>query len=263
MPVTQKATVKVSTDLLRAALASVLPHAKRTKKDEDIILHRVRLTFANGKVFIMATQGKTTALVRLAYIDDTRGDLWEPEDGPMILDLPPIDVRFLKQWMATAAVGDDEDKITTITLDRHQGEAEFELIGTTNEGQRHVFVWGDHHDLFPDVVTITNQALMQAAGEALPARPLVQDSKLINLFNQAGSQYGAPLRWRATGTRDTAGGFVVECGPSFTGTISTDPGGDEGVRRHARWSQDTIADLSVDPSDARVDAPEPDVLASV
>jgi hypothetical protein len=246
MPVTMEATVKLGTDELRAALVAVLPHAKRTKKDEDVIMHRVRCVFGNGKALVMATQGQTTGLARLDYIDDTRGDLWDPEDGPMVVDLWPENVRLLKQWMAAKAVGDDEDKVTAITVNRKIGEVEFEMIGTTNAGERHAFNLHHPADLFPDVADITKQALMGAAGESLPARTLVQDGKLIGLFNAAATQYKQPLRWRATGTRDTAKGFVVECGPSFVGTISSDPGGDEGVRRHSRWSQDMIAGLSVD-----------------
>jgi hypothetical protein len=256
MPVTMECTVKIGTDELRAALGSVLVHAKRTKKDEDVILHRVRLILGNGKAVVVATQGQTTGLSRLAYVDDSRGEIWEPEDGPIIVDLWPENVRLLRQWTAAKAVGDDADKVTAITINRNIGEVEFELIGSTNAGERHAFILNAPHDLFPNVPHLTSQALMQAAGESLPSRSLVQDGKLIGLFNAASVQYKAPLRWRATGTRDTAGGWVVECGPSFTGTISSDPGGDEGVRRHSRWSQDMIAELSVDLSAALVEGSE-------
>jgi hypothetical protein len=256
MPVTMEATVKLGTDELRAALVSVLVHAKRTKKDEDVIMHRVRCIFANGKALIVATQGQTTGLCKLDYVDDSRGDLWDPEDGPMVVDLWPENVRLLAQWMSAKAVGDDQDKVTSITINQTIGEVEFELIGTTNAGERHVFNLNPPAELFPNVPEITNKALMQAAGESLPARDLVQDGKLINLFNAASTQLKQPLRWRATGTRDNAGGFVVQCGPSFVGTISSDPGGDEGVRRHSRWSQDMIAGLSVDLSAAQVEPTE-------
>jgi hypothetical protein len=248
MAVTTEATVKIGTDALRAAFVAVLPHACRTKKDDDLPLHRVRMILANGKAFVCATQGKTTGLSRLSYMEDSRGDLWEPDDGPIILDLLPENVRLLKQWMAAKAVGDDDDKATGITVDLKAAEAEFELIGSTNAGERHVFQLGEPEALFPDVVKITAAALMQAAGESLPARSLVQDGKLIGLFNAAGVQYQAPLRWRATGTRDTANGFVVECGSAFVGTISTDTGGDEGTRRHTRWTQETISALTDDPT---------------
>jgi hypothetical protein len=248
MTVTMNATMKVQLPAFRAALVSVLPHAKRTKKDEDLVLHRIRLVYANGSVFVTATNGSTTGLDKVSYIadGDTRGTLWEPDDGPMIVDLWPEQVRLLKQWITTKAVGDDDDMVVSAAVDLKTHEVEFETIGTTNAGERWSVPLQDPHTGFPDVVDITVRALTAAAGESLPARSLVQDGKLIGLFNAASVQHHAPLRWRATGTRDNANGFVVECGPSFVGTISSDPGGEEGVRRHSRWSQDMIAGLSTD-----------------
>jgi len=246
MTVTMEATMKVQLPAFRAALGSVLPHAKRTKKDEDLVLHRVRFIYHLGRMFVVATNGSTTGLDKVSYIPDgdTRGDLWEPDDGPMIVDLLPEQVRLLKQWTATKAVGDDDDMVISTTVSLGTKEVEFETIGTVNAGERWNLPLIEPHTGYPDVVDITMRALTAAAGESLPARSLVQDGKLIGLFNAASVQHHAPLRWRATGTRDTANGFVVECGPSFVGTISSDPGGEEGVRRASRWSQEMIAGLS-------------------
>jgi hypothetical protein len=244
MSVTTKATVKVRTPELRAALASVFPHRKRTKKDDDIALHRVRLTLANGKLYAAATQGTTTALAKMSYVDDSRGNLWEPDDGPLVVDLQPRQVLLINQAFSAKADGDDEgaDLLTAITVDT-KDEVEFENIGGLNSaGERLTFPYTDPHELFPDVIEITGRALAEAAGESERAKTLKQDGKLIDLFKAAGTQYGAPLRLRATGTSEAALGFVVECGSQFVGTISS-MRGDEGTQRDSKFTTDWLFDL--------------------
>lgn len=234
MAVTTKCTVKVETGSFRAALAAVAPHAKRTKKDDDLAMHRIRLVLANGVMFVTATNGKTSGLSRLSYVEDSRGTLWEPDDGPFVIDLSPAHVKLIRQWLAAKAVGDDVDMLVAITPDLKEDEVEFEAIGTQNEGERYTIVYPEAHELMPDVVAITGQALAGAGPSN--DRVLVQDAKLIGLFEEAGTQYGAPIRIRPTGDTDTAG-FVVECGAAFTGTIASDTGGDEGRRRNAEYTQ--------------------------
>jgi hypothetical protein len=246
MTVTTKATVKVRTPDLRAALASVYPHRKRTKKDDDIALHRIRLTLANGKMYAAATQGTTTALAKMSYVEggDTRGNLWEPDDGPLIVDLQPRQVLLINQAFSAEADGDAEgaELLTAITVDTFD-EVELENNGGLNSaGERLVFPYAEPHELFPDVIELTGRALAEAAGESERAKTLKQDGKLIGLFQAAGDQYGAPLRWRSTGTSEAARGFVVECGSAFVGTISSTQD-DEGVRRDSKFTTDWLFDL--------------------
>lgn len=239
MSITTECTVKVQLLHLRAALGAVLPHAKRTKTGEDVALHRVRLTLANGHMFVTATNGTTTALARIRYDDDSRGNLWEPEDGPIIFDLLPAEVRLARTWLQPKAVGDDDDMIVSLTTTR-DGESEWEAIGTQNEGSRHTFAGMEISDAFPDLVELNGRAVAEAPGETSRSRDLVQDAGVLALFKAAGAAYNSPICVRPTG--GDQGGFVVTCGPAFAGTVSSDTGGDEGKRRRAADTQ-TMLDI--------------------
>lgn len=250
---TTHATMKVETPSLRAAFASVYPHHKRTKKDDDRILHRVRLIFGEGKLVVVATQGTTTGLAKLTITDDSRDGQWQPEDGPMIVDLQPRHVPWLNQWFSVKAAGDDVDQLIGITVDTLAGEIEFELIGALYAtGERVRLQFDEPADGYPDVPALTVRALAEAAGKSEPARTLVQDGQVLELFKAASTQYKAQLRIRATGSGEHARGFVVEAGGAFTGTVSSETGGDEGVRRHAQWSQEML--LALEPAPTLVPA---------
>lgn len=237
MSITTECTVKVQLTSLRAALGAVLPHAKRTKTGEDVALHRVRLTLANTHMFVTATNGTTTALARMTYTDDTRGNLWEPEDGPIVFDLLPSEVRLARTWLQPKAVGDDADMLVSLTTIR-DGESEWEAIGTQNEGSRHTFAGMEISDAFPDLVELNGRAVAEAPGETSRSRDLVQDGATVALFKAASTAYNTPLCWRPTGGEQ--GGFVVTCGSAFAGTVSSDTGGDEGKRRRAQDVQQML-----------------------
>lgn len=238
MTITNQCTVKVQLTSLRAALGAVLPHAKRTKTGEDIALHRVRLTLANSHLFVTATNGTTTALARMTYTGgtdgDTRGNLWDPDDAPILFDLLPAEVRLARTWLQPKAVGDDEDMLVSLTTTR-DGESEWEAIGTANEGSRHVFAGMEISESFPDLVELNGRAVAEAPGESSRSRDLVQDGATLALFKAASAAYNSPLCWRPTGGDN--GGFVVTCGSAFAGTVASDTGGDEGKRRRADDTQ--------------------------
>jgi hypothetical protein len=248
MTVTTTATVKVRTPELRAALAAVFPHRKRTKRDDDIALHRVRLILANGTAYVGATQGTTTALARMKYLPlkdggDTRGNLWEPDDGPLVVDLRPDVVKLWLQMFAAARMGKDEDlePITAITYSHDDGEVEFENIGGgQSAGERFVIALDDPHELFPDLIDMTGRALAEADATNAP-RVLKQDPKVLALFKDAGQQYGAPVRIRPTGNAPGSG-FVIECGSAFVGTVSSEQG-DEGTKRDGQLTLDWLNEL--------------------
>jgi len=237
MAPTMECTVKVQLLQLRAALGAVLPHAKRTKTGEDVAIHRVRLTLANGSMFVSATNGTTTAIARVAYAGpdgDSRGNLWEPEDGPIVFDMLPAEVRLARTWLQPKAVGDDADMLVSLTTVRG-GESEWEAIGTQNEGSRHTFAGMEISDSFPDLVELHGRAVAEAPGETSRSRDLVQDGATVALFKAASVEYRTPLAWRPTGGDD--GGFVVQCTSAFVGTVASDTGGDEGKRRRAQDTQ--------------------------
>jgi hypothetical protein len=248
MTVTTSATVKVRTPELRAALAAVFPHRKRTKRDDDIALHRVRLILANGTAYVGATQGTTTALARMKYLPlkdggDTRGNLWEPDDGPLVIDLRPDVVPIWAQIFGAARQGKDEDldPITAITYDLNRAEVEFESIGSgKTAGERYTINLEEPHELFPDLIDVTGRALAEADATNGP-RTLKQDPGVLAMFKAAGDAYGAPARIRPTGSAPGSG-FVIECGSAFVGTVSSEQG-DEGTKRDNQLTLDWLGEL--------------------
>jgi hypothetical protein len=251
MTVTTTATVRVRTVELRAALAAVFPHRKRTKRDDDIVLHRVRLILANGTAYAGATQGVTTALAKMKYMPitggldtgDTRGNLWEPDDGPLVIDLRPDVVKIWLQMFAAARMGKDEDldPVTAITYSFAMREVEFENEGGgTASGERFTIPLADPAEQFPDLIDISGRALAEADSTNQP-RVLKQSADVVKLFEQAGKQYGAPLRFRQTGSAPGSG-FVVECGSSFVGTMTSEQG-DEATKRDGQLTLDWLNEL--------------------
>lgn len=253
MTVTNRATVRVQTQELRAALASVLPHRKRTKTGDDIALHRVRLILANGTLYAGATQGTTTALARMKYLPitgsadttgDTRGNLWEPDDGPIVIDLRPDRVQVWLQLFAASRMGKDEElnPVTAIFWSRDRNEVEFENEGGgATSGERPVFPLEEPHEMFPDLIDITGRAVAEAEATNQP-RVLKQDPTVLAMFKAAGDQYAAPVRVRPTGSVPGSG-FLVECSSAFVGTMASQHG-DEGDRRDKQLSLEWVRELN-------------------
>lgn len=231
---TTRCTVKVGTTELRQALKSVHAHHRKTKKGADEAQHRVRLILANGTMFVAACNEESTALAKLTYIEDSRGNLWEPADAPLVVDLQPRHVPLLTAWVSKKAVASDIDQVIAITADAVQGEVEFEDIGgLMSFGERVTYQFGNPNDAFPDVVAISDKALNEVAGSGERHKDLVQHGEIIARFAMASKQYGSQLRIRATGSAESRG-FVVQCGPSFIGTVTSRHGDDDGLKTRDR-----------------------------
>lgn len=240
MAVTRKATVKVGTTEVRHALKSVYAHHNKTKTDDGIANHRVRLILANGHLFVAATNGTTTGLARVPYVEDSRGDLWDPDDAPLIVDLQPRHVPILLQQFKAKAAETDMDQLIAITADVAAGECSFEDIGGLwSNGERQTFQIDEPHQLFPDIIGTTGTALAAVAGQAERGKPLVQDGKILALFKDATVQYGMPLQIRSTGSVESRG-FVVQCGPSFIGLVSSMHSDEDGMKNRDKWSMDWL-----------------------
>jgi hypothetical protein len=232
MTATTKATIKVGTTELRSALKAVHAHHRKGKRDDAVAQHRVRLTLANGTLFVAACNEQSTALARITLVEDTRGNLWEPEDGPLLVDLQPRHIPLIAAWVSSKAVASDIDQLIAITADVKKGEVEFEDIGGLwSEGERVIYGFDPPNEAFPDVIGISGRALAEVSGASERAKPFVQNGDVIKLFSVASKQYGADLRIRATGTAsDAQSGFVVQCGPSFIGTVASRHGDDDGLK---------------------------------
>lgn len=231
---TTKATVKVGTTELRQALKSVHAHHRKGKKADAQAQHRVRLTLANGTLFIAACNEQSTALAKMQYVEDSRGTMWEPTDAPLIVDLQPRHIPLIAAWVSSKAVASDVDQLIAITVDVRAGEIEFEDIGGLwSEGERVTYTFDPPHESFPDVIDLTGKALNEIAGAGERHKDLVQHGDVIKLFATASTQYDAPLRIRATGSAEQRG-FVVQCGHGFIGTVTSRHGDDDGLKTRDR-----------------------------
>lgn len=240
MTVTTVATVKVGTADLRHALKAAHAHHNKHKKDDNVAEHRVRLTFANGTLFVGASNGTSTGLAKVTYVEDTRGTLWEPDDGPMIVDLQPRHVPLVLQQFKSKAAASDVDQLIAIDVNLDDEVIDFtDIGGLWSDGESVRFGLQEPHELFPDIIDITGQALAAVAGESERAKALVQDGRILALFKDAAIQYGAPLQIRATGSAEQRG-FVVQCGPSFIGTVSSRHNDDDGLKNRDKWTQEWI-----------------------
>jgi hypothetical protein len=244
MTVTTKTTVKVGTADLRHALGAAKSHVGKVKKDDGIITHRMRLILANGTLLVAATDSQTTALARANYIPgpdgDTRGNLWEPDDGPIVVDLQPRHIPLLLAQFKAKAGESDADLLMAVTADSKAGEITFEDIGGLwSAGERQTFLFDEPIDGFPDVVAITGQALAAVAGQAERGKPLVQDGRILSRFKDATVQYGERCHIRGTGSVE-ARGFVVQCGPNFIGTVTSGHTDDDGIKSRDRWTLDWL-----------------------
>lgn len=232
---TTKASLKVGTTEFRQALKSVHAHHRKGKKADAQAQHRVRLTLANSWLFVSACNEQSTALAKLKTIDDTRGNLWEPEDGPLLVDLQPRHIPLICAWVSSKAVASDIDQLIQISVDmrpdQETGEIEFEDIGGLwSSGERVTYPFADPHEAFPDVIELSNRALNEVSGASERAKPFVQNGDVIRLFAEASAQYGTDLRIRATGPADGASGFLVQCGSGFIGTVESRHQGDDGLK---------------------------------
>lgn len=231
---TTRCTVKVGTTELRQALKSVHAHHRKGKKADAQAQHRIRLTFANGTLFIAACNEQSAALAKLTYVEDSRGNLWEPTDAPLVVDLQPRHIPLIAAWVSSKAVASDVDQLIAITPDIRQGEVEFEDIGGLwSEGERVVYTFDPPHESFPDIIDLMGKALNQIAGAGERHKDLVQHGDIIKLFATASTQYDAPLRIRATGSAEQRG-FVVQCGHGFIGTVTSRHGDDDGLKTRDR-----------------------------
>jgi hypothetical protein len=236
-PIT-RATVKVGTTELRQALKSVHAHHKKTRKGADQSMHRVRLILANGTMFVGACNDESTALAKLAYVEDSRGTMWAITDAPLVVDLQPRHIPLITAWVSKQAAGPDSDPLVSITADVQAGEIELEDVGGLfSSGERQVYQFDPPNDAMPDLIDITGKALDQISGAGERHKDLIQHGDIVARFAMASKQYGQQLRIRATGSADS-GGFVVQCGPSFFGTVASKPGGDDGLKSRERIDQD-------------------------
>jgi hypothetical protein len=214
---------------LRKALASVVPHSEPTKTGDEIShLSRVRLSATKDELLVMATNSTTAALAAVAIEEDSRRERFAADDGAFQVDVSPGPLRNVLQAFK---VGKD-----SVDAEAQWCEVAFDIEHLTITDTSALFPGlslriplTPRSDQFPDVAAILKRAL-GSAGESPIAKPLVSGHPALALFRAAGQQYKQPLQFEGFGSAESRG-FIVLCGPSFCGVVSSRHNDDDSLAR--------------------------------
>jgi hypothetical protein len=237
-------TYRVSTPEFRKALDAVRRHADKTKTGGDgtQALRRVRLYFdpAAGYVRVMATCIATSAVAvaPLLRSDGGQMDLLDAgmssddgKTGPAVADiLPQHAARILGAFPAKG-----DDGMAMLQLDVEDGALTATDVGGLMDGDAYVMTAPPDAEGFPDVWGIVHRALLDAQKTPSP-KPLTAPGQAQARFLPASKLYETPLTTVPSGSADSRA-FVVECGPSFLGLISSGHDDDDSLSKRARARQ--------------------------
>lgn len=233
MTTTIECTLEVPLIPLRQALSSVVVHAEPTKTGDEVSeMSRVRLTAATSELLVLAAnEAGTAALAAVPIESDSRAERFAADDGEFSVDLTPGAARLILRDFRAGKPGveADQDMVklvigeTRITIADASGllkdsfglEVSQQLLQFSSD--------------YPDVQSVLRDALARA-GEAQAAKPLVTQGRPWALFRHAAVAYGRPLRLEGTGGSDTRG-FVVMCGSSFIGAVSSRHNDDDSLAK--------------------------------
>lgn len=234
MAVTLTAEVMVDTRDLRNALRAVVPHAEQNKTGDNGVEHRVRLVLDAQHVNVLASNGSTAAMAIVSIEEDTRRERFAVDDGPLIVDLTPRQARLLlHQFKAKATDPEGVDQILQLRVLADGEGLEVADWSGLFAGESIRFPGVGVSDGFPDVVGIITKALAGASGSPSP-KPLTADGGTVALFKPASVVYDQPLTVEPTGTPESRG-FLVSCGESFLGVISSRHQDDDSLKRRDGW----------------------------
>lgn len=233
MTTTAECTIEVPLVPFRQALAAVVPHAEPTKTGDEVSdMSRVRLTAAASELYILAcNEAGTAALGSVPIESDTRAERFAADDGVFSVDITPGAARLiLRDFKAGAAgVEADQDMVAVTFTETRISVADASGLLKDSFGlevRQQVLQYSSD---YPDVRDILAQALARA-GESQTAKPLVTGGRLWALFRHAATAYGRPLRLEGSGGAD-ARGFIVICGPSFIGAVSSRHNDDDSLAK--------------------------------
>lgn len=251
--ITTKGKVKVGTAPFREAITAVYPHHHRTKTGDASAEHRVRIVLAAGWVYVMASNGSSTALAKVAVLEDSRSKLGErltkldPDDAPITIDLQPRQALEIPRMFASKAKAADISQELHITFDQgdrndndNQPWIRFtDAGGMLSDGESWELPWDEPHESFPDIIAATAKVLEQV-GESSQSKPMAADGKILALYRKAADTFKAPVFVDGSGSPESRA-FLVTVGPSFLGTLSSrhddDPMGKRSAARLAWLEQ--------------------------
>lgn len=243
MTVTLAAEVTVSTADLRDALRAVTPHAEQLKTGDLDAEHRVRLVLDAHHVNVLASNSSTAAMAIVSIEDDTRNERFAADDGPLTVDITPRQARLiLQQFKAKGTDPEGVEQLLSVTV----GAGLVTLTDKSGLFAGETVSFPDHGvaDGFPDVMGIIQRALAAASSSQGP-KPLTADGKTLALFKPASVVYGQPLVVEATGTVESRG-FLVSCGESFLGVVSSRHQDDDSLKRRDAWRTAWMRRLGLD-----------------
>jgi hypothetical protein len=234
MAVTLSAEVQVDTKDLRNALRAVVPHAEPNKTGDLDAEHRVRLVIDDFHVNVLASNGATAAMAIVSIEDDSRTEQFAPDDGPLIVDLTPRQARLiLAQFKAKKTDPEGVQQYAALRVLKDGEGLEVADVSGLFAGESIRFPGVGVSDNFPDVVAVITKALANASGSPSP-KPLTSDGSTLALFKAASVVYDQPLTVEATGSPESRG-FLVSCGESFLGVISSRHQDDDSLKRRDAW----------------------------
>jgi len=244
-------SIRVPLPALRQALKAVLPHAEPTKVgDEVTAFQRVRLSADRSELFVMATSGATSALaaVPIEGGSDSRAERFEPWDGPFEIDLSPSTVRRIRQvFPCREANADGEYDVVQLDMTP-------DAIMISDASGLFVEILGQalrvsclpYSSDYPNLRDALAKAL-GAAGESQTAKPLVSTGGMFALFNHAATAYRMPLTYEGTGPKESRG-FIVWCGPSFIGHVSSQHNDDDSLAKRDAYRRKHMERLGLQPA---------------
>jgi hypothetical protein len=226
---TLKATIAVGTEDLRNALTAVKPHAAKVKTGDDQSEARVRLMFAEGWLWVLASNSSaaSTALAIVQIVTDSRTEGINTIDGPMICDVQTRHAALILQQFKAKG---EEQQLIQFEIDLADGWVQLlDIGGLWSAGESVRYQLLEQADNFPDILAITSRALA-GVGSTTVAKPLVTDPKLLALFKPAGTAYSAPIQVDGTGKAEQRG-FLITVGTQFLGTVESRHGDDDSLGR--------------------------------
>lgn len=233
MTVTLKADIQVATPDLRNAMRAVLPLSNPLVTADHEAEHRVRLSFLERWLFVIASNGSGTALAKVAVQNDSRKIAFTAEDGPITIDLTPRRCRLMLQQFKAKPSDPDVGQLMEFGIDiEDETLTVSDIGGLWSEGESNRYPIEDPSDSFPDVIRITAQALA-GIGATQVGKPLVTDGRVLRLFETASRVYDQPLLIEATGSSESRG-FTVSCGADFLGTLSSSHQDDDSLKKRSR-----------------------------
>ena len=244
MTTTAECTLEVPLIDFRRAIASVRPHAEKTKAgDELTAFQRVRFIAAQSELYVCATNGTTSALAAVEIMTDSRATRFDKDDGEFALDMSPALVSDLRAGLRINRTEMDEDQqVARVTFtDDTISAVDVSGLWPGSKTARPTLAYSAD---YPDLHGALSRAL-GAAGQAI--KPMDGAAEVLAPFLSAAREYDKPLRFESTGPTMSRG-FIVWCGRRFIGSVSSQHHDDDSMSRRESERRAHLERLGLQPA---------------